>query len=140
MKTRTFGFSFEDSTMGRRSFLKLVAVAAAVHGCGSSDGNGSGGGTVVTGRIASPLLAPGLQVGSSRGPSIIAGDTFTTTISDDGAGILALGDGEGRVRGFSLTFPGETPGFDVESTALAIIFLEPGMTTVDPVAAKALVG
>jgi hypothetical protein len=139
MKTHTFEFPFSDSAMGRRSFLKLVAVAAAVHGCGSSDGNESGGGTVVTGRIASPLLFPGLQVGSSRGASMVTGDTFTTTISDDGTGILALADGEGRVRGFSLTFPGETPGFDVESTALAIIFLEPGMTTVDPVAAKALV-
>lgn len=139
MKTPPFGFALADPTIGRRSFLKLVAVAAAAHGCGSSDGNESAGGTVVTGLIAAPLLFPGLQVGSSRGPSLIAGDTFTTTISDDGTGILALGDGAGRVRCFSLTFPGETPGFDFESTALAIIFLEPGMTTVDPVTAKALV-
>lgn len=128
------------SLIDRRSFLKLVTVAAALQGCGSSsDGNESGNGTLVSGHIDAALLFPGLQVGSSRGPSIVSGDTFTTTISDDGTGILALGDTSGRVRGFSLTFPGETPGFDVESTALAIVFLEPGITTVDPVAAAALV-
>ena len=127
-----------DPSMHRRSLLTLFAAAAVLPACGDSHDGGSDTPRVVTGRIDPALLSAGLQVGSARGPSTVSGDTFSTTVSDTGVGILALEDAAGRVRGFTLTFPGDPPAFSPEATALATIFLQPGIGTVNPAAARAL--
>lgn len=137
--------------MNRRSFLALTAALAALGlpGCGSDTANsslaptsgGGGGGLIpaaqeIQGRIAPELVFSGAEMGSAYGPSTISGNTFTTSISSSTVGLLALGDSAGKVRGFTLTFPGETPVFSAESSALAILFMEPGRLKLDPTQAR----
>ncbi|MBS2037274.1 hypothetical protein JST97_19965 [bacterium] len=92
----------------------------------------------VSGRIAPELVFADAEVGSVYGPSTVAGNTFTTSISPNSVGLLVLGDRSGGVRGFSLTLPGETPVFSAENSALAIVFMEPGFLQLNPNAAKLL--
>lgn len=139
--------------MDRRSFLTSAAAGLSFLGLAGCGGSGSGTSGViglestgpasvaqqVGGRIAPELLFNGAEVGSAYGPSTVAGNTFTTSISGNSVGLLALADGAGGVRGFALTLPGETPVFSAEDSALAIIFLEPGFLRLDPTAAKELI-
>lgn len=136
--------------MDRRSFLTAAAAGLSflgLAGCGSGTVGvigleGTGPASVaqqVRGRIAPELLFSGAEVGSAYGPSTVSGNTFTTSISGNSVGLLALADGAGGVRGFALTLPGETPVFSAEDSALAIIFLEPGFLRLDPTAAKELI-
>lgn len=139
-----------EDIVNRRSFLALTAALAALGlpGCGSDTANSSfaptsgGGGLIpaaqeIQGRIAPELVFSGAEMGSAYGPSTITGNTFTTSISSSTVGLLALGDSAGKVRGFTLTFPGETPVFSAESSALAILFMEPGRLKLDPTQARA---
>lgn len=139
--------------MKRRSFLAAAAGLAALGlpgcGSGSSSDNGGGfsgaggpagiGGQTVSGRIAPELVFSGAEIGSAYGPSTVTGNTFTTSISSNTVGLLALGDSSGGVRGFTLTFPGESPVFSAENSALAIIFMEPGFLRLDPTEARSLI-
>lgn len=134
--------------MKRRSFLEIVlavAASAGLGGCGSSSADvvapvTTGGGTAapgqsVTGRIADELLFAGAKVESAYGPSTVSGSTFTTNVSARTTGLLVLIDNEAGVRGFSLTLPGESPVFSAESTAIAVVFMEPGYLRLNPLEA-----
>jgi len=140
--------------MNRRSFISAAAAGLALFslpGCGSGDFSESGGvfpgtgstGVVasqgVSGRIAPELVFTGAEVGSAYGPSTVTGNTFTTRISATTVGLLALGDSSGGVRGFTLTFPGESPVFSAENSALAIVFMEPGFLRLDPGEARSMI-
>lgn len=133
--------------MNRRNFLTLSAAVAALglSGCGSSTEDSSFGSTTgdsgssqtisaqqIQGRIAPELVFADAQIGSAFGPSIISGDTFTTSISTNSVAVLALGDSSGKMRAFTLTFPGDPPVFSAENTALAVVFLEPGRRQLRP--------
>lgn len=132
--------------MDRRSFMTAAAAGLALlslPGCGGGSSSESSGvfsgtespvttGQQISGRIAPELVFSGAQVGSAYGPSALTGDMFTSSISPRTVGLLALGDNSGGVRGFTLTFPGESPVFSAENSALAIIFMEPGFLRLDP--------
>ncbi len=138
--------------MNRRSFLAHAAGLSMFIGCGSSGpGHGfgfSGAGNPallnpvpaqpVSGRIEPELVISGSEVTSVYGPSTVLGSTFTTSIAPTTVGLLVLTDGAG-VRGFALTSPGEVPVFSAESSALAIVFMEPGFLRLDPSAARGLI-
>lgn len=124
--------------MQRRSFLQIVLglSAAGLAGCGDSEdasfvvtGTGAGPalpGTEVTGRIDSELGLSDGVVGSAFGPTEVSRTSFATRISAEGVGLLVLQDRDSNVRGFALTFPGETPVISFESTIFAAVSMEPG--------------
>lgn len=133
--------------MQRRTFLYGVLGFAAVglYGCGDSGQSFVATGTSVasrssaqevTGRIDPDIQAPNGVIGSSFGPSTVQGQEFQTSISGTGVGLLTLEDNQGGVRGFTLTFPGESPRISFESTALAIVFMEPGYLKLESEAAR----
>jgi len=93
----------------------------------------------ISGSIATELQFSGAEIGSAHGPTIVNGARFTTTVLSQGVGLLALGESGGGVRGFTLTFPGDSPVFSAENSALAIIFMEPGFLKLDPAEAKDLI-
>lgn len=137
--------------MNRRSFLAAAGLTLLA-GCGGSGSDGTTGfagpgnnlseGTAaqqVSGRIAPELLFNGSQIGSAYGPTTVTGNTFTTAISADTVGLLALEDSSGGVRAFTLTLPGESPVLSPENTALAIVFMEPGFLRLDPGEARELI-
>jgi intracellular multiplication protein IcmD len=104
-------------------------------GCGDSENasfvvsdtnSGTVGGANVIGRIDPELLVTDGVVGSALGPATVTGNSFSTRISTEGVGLLALEDGGANVRGFALTFPGETPVISFESTVFAAVSMEPG--------------
>ncbi|MHB8764436.1 MAG: hypothetical protein ACYDA8_08910 [Deferrisomatales bacterium] len=77
----------------------------------------------------------GLRVISAwQAPVPVAADgTFTATASTEGAQLLFAVDGENRQRGLAIAIPGAaSPAFDAEQTALALLFLIPGILAVEP--------
>lgn len=134
------------TTFNRRNFLQwtLGLAACGLYGCGDSESLAvapqSNFAPVialpVTGRVDPDRQVEDPVVSSAFGPTVVNGSDFTTSISAGNVGLLALEDRAGGVRGFSLTLPDEAPVISATSTALAIIFMEPGFMRVDPTEAR----
>jgi len=66
----------------------------------------------------------------------VKGGTYSTTVSDEGSQLLFVTDSANQVRGLTFsTLEGNTPTIlpcDARSTALSLILLTPGITTVSP--------
>ena len=146
--------------MQRRDFLRAasggaLAVTAGglmsnLAGCGGGGGSsiasGFGGassgtrslvatqsvaGTVNTGQIG----GANLQVVSAHqaNSSADAKGAFTTTVSAEGAQLLSVKDGSGRLRALGVSLPNSGAlSLDATSTALALVLLTPGILAVEP--------
>lgn len=148
----------------RRDFLKGAAGASlglVLGGCsgggggtaasgsgtpaaGGGGGGGTGGGsTPVAGTPVLGVLDTS-QIGG-RGLSVLSplqmdafpgpGGSFETSVAADSAHVLFVRDESGAIRGMALTIPGAGLTIDAASTALALVFLTPGIGTVDPATA-----
>lgn len=131
--------------------LLIVASCGGGGAAGGGGGGGGGGGTPPTGNVVGRAAIPG--VGSPTSLTIVTarqssaavdalGD-YRTTVAVDAAQVVAAIDASGRVRGLALSVPdgsGHPPGslaIDAESTALALLFLSPGVLTTNPTEAAA---
>ena len=135
----------------RRDFLGGLGAATFglwAAGCGSSStSNGLSGGAGPTGGSGTPALSTRVtgtlnteQIGGSalRVLSILDGFTpvnagaFSTSVSADRAQALLVLDGQDKLRAMTINLPGQSPGVDATSTALAILFLTPGIGSTRP--------
>lgn len=136
--------SDSSKSVDRRQFLIGLGALAGAVGCGSDSSlslpfNGEGGAPAGT---VSPVGARVdlSQIGGSnltilagpRPPANVAQDgTVTVTTSDTLAQVLFVMDGNRGLRGLALKLPGQELKVDAASTALALVFLVPGITTAD---------
>lgn len=133
--------------MTRRELLRLfgsgtvaLALPELLAGCGGGGGGSHGGGSgvstastqTVSGSVAtSQIGGTGLTViniyGSSSPVSMTG--SFTNTISAVGAQYSAVTDNQGNLRALGLALPGQHQTFSAASTALALVFITPGILT-----------
>lgn len=132
--------------------LTVTAIGLPLSGCG--------GGTVTPPASSIPTVTPlaatgtvdmaeigggGLVVLSALAePAGVTGaGAFSTRVSDIGAQALFAVDSSGELRGLALSVPGgagasarSTLAVDAETTALGLLFMVPGITALDPTAAR----
>lgn len=129
-----------------------LAALLAVGGCSGSDSgtstaeSASGTPTVsATGIVnTSEIGGTGLNVLSFHAEESPIGQdgAFATTVSLGKAQVLFITDGNGAIRGLTLsitTANNSTLQVDATSTALGLLFLTPGILTLDPTEAQARV-
>ena len=141
----------------KRRWFRLVAgavicavVAPLVAGCGGGGGppppaGGSGGATVQTTSAAGTasvveISDRPLTIRSAWQDQVPVGTdgTYSTVVSTEGAQLLIATDDRGLARGLTVSCPAvgaretPTPQVDVESTAVALVFLSPGILTTTP--------
>jgi hypothetical protein len=136
--------------MQYRAFKKLVAWLLAItlpllglQGCGGG-GGGPSAPSVPTqkaeGSVQPELAGPGLSVVSyfqDEAP-VQSDGTFSTTVRQDSTQLLFLKDAQDQLRGLSLSIPskngtGTALVFNVETTALSLLYLTPGILSIDPI-------
>lgn len=123
--------------------IGIGLLAASTVACGGGGENSSGStstaaataevsGMVNQGEIGGTELSvlSAQQAGSSQ----VQSGTFTTAVSTQGPQLLFLQDSGGMVRGLTLSSPSSqglpsVMKVDARSTALALLFLSPGVTT-----------
>ncbi len=124
------------------AFLSSIVVSCGGHDDGGSSYNSPppSSTAVVVGTISREEIGgTNLVVKSAHQPtdSIITNGTFTTTVSTNGTQLLIIKDLSNELRGFSLSVVDPASGqasiqnIDATSTALSLLFLTPGITTVD---------
>ncbi|HEY3999340.1 MAG TPA: hypothetical protein VGO93_10770, partial [Candidatus Xenobia bacterium] len=145
----------------------LFALTAGLTGCGSGAGSGtalllkpheSSPGSpapgspgpltptpisqVLNGTVDSTQIGgTGLQVVSALAPqpSAVAGSSFATLASNQGAQLLFLFDSTPDLRGLAISLPSDTSlAIDASTTALALIFATLELMTADPTLAAQL--
>jgi hypothetical protein len=127
----------------------MVGVAMLVAACGG--GGGGGGSTAPAATTAQAegsvnaveIGGTGLNVLSAQQATTadVKNGAFTTTVSTQGPQLLFLQDSAGKIRGLTLSLPSNSStasimAADAKSTALALLFLSPGITTSNSAQAK----
>lgn len=134
----------------RREFLQglsAAAITAWLTGCGgggerdsfggSAPGQGSSLADAPRGRVTGTVNTS--QVGGTS-PQVFSvfdgmvpttGGSFSLNVSEDRAQALLVLDAIQKLRGLTINLPGQSPTVDARSTAVAIIFLTPGISTTD---------
>jgi hypothetical protein len=133
----------------RRVYLQGLSAAAIttwLAGCGGSGSGGSGGGaagpviadTKITGSLnASQIGGTQLKVFSViDGMVDVVSGSFTTKASEEVAQALLVTDGSQKLRAMFIHVAGRPMTADATSTALAIVFLTPGLSTLDKETAR----
>ncbi len=154
--------------VSRREFLRALSGGALVFaaggllaGCGGGGGGGnsSGTGQAVSTRVMSATVntqeigGSGLviQSGLQAASPLSASGAFTTKTSQQGAQLLSVADGAGKIRGLMIAVPAGTANsarpkatgsadpratdstqIDAASTAFALVFLTPGILSTSP--------
>ncbi len=128
-------------TVDRRQFLIGLGALAGAFGCGSDSNSslpfsgGAGGPTSPVGARVdlSQIGGNSLSIlAGLRSPANVAQDgSVTVTTSDTLAQVLFVMDGNRALRGLALKLPGQGLAVDAASTALALVFLVPGIATGD---------
>ncbi|MBS2034744.1 hypothetical protein JST97_07145 [bacterium] len=143
-----------SSRLSRRRFIHGLGLGVAsglMVGCGSSDagrsglvgGNPTGSSTTTTPSSTTVNLnqiggSPLRIVSGRQAPAgVDASGNVTVVTPDNAAQVLFAVDGAGNLRGLTIKIPGQSLSLDAASTALALVFLVPGiMTTVPALAAQ----
>ena len=120
--------------------LSAAAISSWLTACGGGGGGGAGGATSpvvpqagVTGSIdVSQIGGAQLKVFSVfDGMADVVGGSFKTKVSDDVVQALLVSDGDQKLRAMSIHGAGRPLVVDATSTAAAIVFLTPGISTLD---------
>jgi len=126
------------------SLLVIALPMLGLQGCGGGGGGPSGPPTQQATQQASGQVktdeigGTGLKVLSAYQESapVDENGSFTTRVSQVGAQLLFLLDSNGALRGLSLSIPPRGRRalltFDAESTALSLLFLTPGILSIEP--------
>ncbi len=126
-----------------RGLVTLGVLLSLLGGCsgGGSGGGGSSAPAATTAQANSSVNqgvigGTGLSVLSAQQAtsSAVQNGTFTTTVSTQGPQLLFVHDSDGKIRGLTISLPSgqAVPSImaaDATSTALALLFLSPGVTT-----------
>lgn len=148
----------------RRSFMQAFGAASALllSGCGSdNDGrnsnvlfppagnngglSGGGGGSAPLGGVPAVGRVDLSQVGGTglnvlsifQTQAPVENGSFSTSVSPEVPQTLLLLDGAGQVRALTLNLPGESPAFDARSSALAAVWIAPGIGASEAETARA---
>lgn len=137
----------EPQRLDRRDFLQLAGGAlllSALPGCGgNSSVNNSTNTAPLTGTVTTQSIAgtistaqiggTGLTVGSAyqERATLGVGGAFTTTVSAQGAQLLTLTDAAGQIRALGTSLPGSPLTLDATSTALTLLYMTPGIVSID---------
>ncbi len=137
---------------GKMTSVLAIGVAMLLAAC--SGGGGGGGSTAPAATTAQAkgsvnageIGGTGLVVLSAQQATTasVQSSGFTTTVSTQGPQLLFLQDSAGKIRGVTLSLPSSqaAPSImtaDAASTALALLFLSPGVTTSNSAQAKQVV-
>jgi hypothetical protein len=116
--------------------LSAAAISTWLAACG-------GGGDVGAGPVATATNVTGSlnvsEIGGSQlkvfsvfdGLADVVGGSFKTKVSDDVVQALLVSDGDQKLRAMSIHGSGRPLAVDATSTAIAIVFLTPGISTLD---------
>lgn len=132
--------------------LGLGVMGSVLVGCGadgSSNFGSAAGGTGGAGPIQNSAPTTGavnlsqfgggpLKLVTAAGSTPVGADgNATVQTSTSGAQVLFATDASNNLRGLTLKIPGQPLTVDARSTALALVFLVPGVATLDPTVAAA---
>lgn len=135
---------------GKMALVLVIGAMMLLTACGGG-GSSSGGSTAPTATTAQAkgsvnageIGGTGLNVLSAQQAATadVKNGSFTTTVSTQGPQFLFLRDSAGKIRGLTLSLPSNSStasimAADATSTALALLFLSPGVTTSNSVQAK----
>ena len=130
--------------VNRRAYLQSLSAAAIgtwLAGCG---GGGAAPAAQVEGVTGSLNVS---QIGGSQlkvfsvfdGLAEVVNGSFTTKVSEDMLQTLLVSDGNEKLRAMTIHISGKPLEVDASSTAVAIVFLTPGISTLDKTAGAARV-
>ena len=122
--------------VNRRVYLQSLSAAAIgtwLAGCG---GGGAAPAAQVEGVTGSLNVS---QIGGSQlkvfsvfdGLAEVVNGSFTTKVSEDMLQTLLVSDGNEKLRAMTIHISGKPLAVDASSTAVAIVFLTPGISTLD---------
>jgi|GEM_PF-3947282 len=143
--------SLASVTLTRRQALQAAAATLAagglfssLAGCGGSGGSGGNDFKLrqVTGTVNVEELggsAPWRTVSPYDEGGALTNGGFSVKASGEGAQLLTVVDADGEARGMTIALPGASTEVDAESTAMAAVFLTPGLASSNPDQAAALV-
>jgi hypothetical protein len=138
-------------TISRREFgglaarLVLAALSPALlaaGGCGGSGGESGGppaGSIAGAGSVSASELPGAVSVASAYGTASITGGKFSVPVSATGCQMVAATGANGECHGLALSMPASASviSIDAHSTAVALVFLTPGILATDPATASA---
>lgn len=122
----------------------VLAVLLGLSACSISSGDDDSGESSVASTVPMPGTVNTKEIGGSglavfsayANDAPVTSQGFSTTVASHSPQLLVARDNAGGVRGLAISYQGApTIQIDAESTAIALVFLSPGILTLDSIEA-----